>query len=410
MSKFPALVEAQGKLDAARKSLFDVMAEAKTDGGAYDMDRIKSLSGDKNAKIEWIRAKNAELEPLKAEVEKNKAIMKAAEIAEAYEQEHDSEYKGSDNGHEVKDGSGKSLGELFTKSLAYTSKGQQAHIDIDTKTLFQRTAGWAPEVTRSGLVTLKPMIPAPQVTDHLVTIPVSQSGYKYMEETTYTNNAAEAAEGSTYGEAVLALTERSQPVEKVAVWIPVTDEQLEDEPGARAYVEARLENMLRQRIDLQVLAGDGNTPNLKGTNAVSGIQTQALGADTLIDAAYKLFVSIRTDGFAEPSVAFLQAAAWQPVMLLKSADGVYIWGNPSSGGPQTLWGVPVVSTQAAIANTMITGDYANYAFLGVKRGIDLQVTNSHSTDFINGKQAVRVDTRLVMVHIRPKAFGKVTGL
>lgn len=406
---FPALKEAQGKLDAARKSLFSVMEEAKTDGGAYDMDRIKSVSGDKTAKIEWIRAKNAELNPLKEEVEKFKAIAAAAGTAQEYAAEMERQNKGSDEGHETKGGQ-KSLGEMFTKSAAYTDKGRTAHLDVDTKTLFQRTAGWSPEVTRSGLVTLKPMIPAPQVTDHLVTIPVTQSGYKYMEETTYTNNAAELSEGATFGEAVLALTERSQTVEKVAVWIPMTDEQLEDEPGARAYVEARLENMLRQRIDLQVLAGDGNTPNLLGTASKSGIQTQALGADTLIDASYKLFTTIRTDGFAEPSVAFLQAAAWQPVMLLKSADGVYIWGNPSSSGPQTLWGVPVVSTQAAVATKMITGDYANYAFLGVKRGIDLQVTNSHSTHFIEGKQAVRVDTRLVMVHIRPKAFGVVTGL
>jgi HK97 family phage major capsid protein len=254
------------------------------------------------------------------------------------------------------------------------------------------------------------MVPAPSVTDHLVTIPVTQSGYKYMEETTYTNNAAEVSEGSTFGEAALALTERSQTVEKVAVWLPMTDEQLEDEPGARAYVEARLENMLRQRIDLQVLAGDGNTPNLLGTVNKVGIQTQALGADTLLDASYKLFTTIRTDGFAEPSVAFLRAASWQPVMLLKTADGQYIYGNPASGGPSTLWGVPVVQTQAAPSGKLVTGDYANYAFLGVKRGIDVQVTNSHNTDFINGKQAVRVDTRLVMVHIRPKAFGVVTGV
>lgn len=406
MAEFPALKDAMGKLDAARKSLADVMAEAKTDGGAYDMDRIKSVGGDKAAKLAWIQAKNDELAPLKAEVEKCKSIKLAAENADEWAAEQGT--KGSDEGRETK--GGQSIGELFTKSAAFKRKGETSHLDVDLKTLFARTGGWAPEVTRSGLVTLKPMVPAPSVIDHLVSLPISQSGYKYMEETTYTNNAAEAAEGAVFGEAALALTERSQTVEKVSVWLPMTDEQLEDEAGARAYVEARLENMLRQRIDLQLLAGDGNTPNLKGTNVVSGIQTQALGADTLLDAAYKLFTSIRTDGFAEPSVAFLNAAAWQPVMLLKTADGQYIWSNPAAGGPSTLWGVPVVQTQAAISGKMITGDYANYAFVGVKRGIDVQVTNSHDTNFIYGKQAVRMDTRLVMVHVRPKAFGYVSGL
>lgn len=406
--KFPALEEAQGKLDHARKALFAAMEEAKTSSpGVYDMDQIKSVSGTKAEKLAWIQAKNAELADLKKEVDSQAAVKAAAEAAS----EFGGEQKG-DNSHEEKGGpvSHKSIGELFTNSVAFKNKGQRATFDVDLKTLFQRTAGWTPESTRSGLVTLKPMIPAPSVIDHLVTIPVSQAAYKYMEETTYTNNAAEIAEGSTFGEAALALTERSQTVEKIAVWLPMTDEQLEDEPGARAYVEARLENMIRQRLDLQLLAGDGSTPNLLGTVNKSGIQTQAKGADSLIDASYKLFTTIRTDGFAEPSVAFVRPTYWQEVALLKTADGIYIYSNPASGVPSVLWGVPVVQTMAAPSTVLVTGDYANYAFFGVKRGIDVQVTNSHSSDFINGKQAVRMDMRGVMVHVRPKAFGTVTGL
>jgi HK97 family phage major capsid protein len=407
--KFPALEEAQGKLDAARKDLFNIMQEAKTSSnGVFDMDKVKSLSGDKNEKLATIQQKNAELAELKKEVERQSAVAGAARIASEYE----GDQKGSDDGAEHK-GTGaqfKSMGQRFTESVAFKHKGQVAHLDVDLKTLFQRTAGWSPESTRSGLVTLKPMIPAPSVVDHIVTIPVTQAAYKYMEETTYTNNAAEVAEAGTFGEAVLALTERSQTVEKIAVWLPMTDEQLEDEPGARAYVEARLENMMRQRLDLQLLAGDGSTPNLLGTTQKAGIQAQALGADTLLDASYKLFDLIRTDGFAEPSVAFVRPTYWQAVALLKTADGQYIYSNPATGVASVLWGVPVVQTMAAPATVLVAGDYSNYAFLGVKRGIDVQVTNSHASDFISGKQAIRMDMRAVMVHVRPKAFGTVTGL
>lgn len=406
--EFPALKEAQGKLDASRKSLRDLFAEAGPD---MDMSKVKSIQGDSAVKVEWIQTKNAEITAQKAEVEKYKAVALAAENSKAYDAEQGAQIGGSDGGEGPENKSvQKSFGEQFVKSAAFKRKGDTSHLDYDVKTLFQRSAGWTPEVTRSGLVTLKPMVSAPSVTDHLVTIPVNQTGYKYMEETTYTNNAAEVAEGGTYGEAVLQLTERSQNVEKVAVWIPITDEQLEDEPGAQAYVESRLQNMIKQRLDTQVLQGDGNTPNLLGTVNKSGIQTQAKGSDSLIDAAYKAFTLIRTIGYAEPSVVFLNAAAWQPVQLLKTADGIYIWGNPASGGPSVLWGVPVVQTQAAVAGTVVTGDYSNYAFLGVKRGLDLQVTNAHSDYFINGKQAIRVDTRVVMVHIRPTAFCTITGV
>lgn len=427
MAEFPALKEAQNKLNAARKALYDVMQESQASGKGYDMDAIKSVSGSKDDKLAWIRSKNEEINGLKGEVDKLGAVAAAASLASEYAPEQ----KGSENGAEVK-GSVESgdpyaqLSDLMVKSAAWQTKGRSASLDFETKNLFYTAGGWTPQTTRSGLVTLKPMVPAPSVVDHLVSIPINQAAYKYMEETTYTNAAVETGESTqstaaTYQESALALTERSQVVQKIATWIPVTDEQLEDEPGARAYIESRLQNMMRQRLDLQVLAGTGDQTGLTGagnsqgtqllgTVNKAGIQTRSQGADTVLDAAFKLFTTIRTDGFAEPSVAFLRPTSWQDVALLKTADGIYIYGNPTTGAPSVLWGVPVVQTMAAPANTMVTGDYANYAFLGIRRGLDMQITNSHSTHFIEGKQAIRVDMRCVMVHVRPKAFGTLTGL
>lgn len=418
MTEFPALRDAQGKLDHARRELASVMAEAKASGGVYDMDQIKSVPGDKTAKLEWIRAKNAELVPLKAEVDSLLQVKLAADNTKGFE-------AGTANGAETETGqpNTKTLGEMFVGSNAFKTKGAISHLDIDLKSgPFNRTAspsGWPVQSVRSGLVTLSPQIPAPSVLDHLPTITVNQPLYKYMEETTYTNAAAETDESGTYAEATLVLTERSQAVQKVAVWLSLTDEQLEDEPAAAEYVNSRLTNMIRQKLDLQALVGSGTgTPTqILGTTNVSGIQTQAAaqGASaspgfTLLDDSYKLFTSIRTVGFAEPSVAFVRPTYWQGVALLKTADGIYIYGQPISGVASTLWGVPVVQTMAAPSGKLVAGDYANYGFLGVKRGIDVQITNSHASMFINGQQAVRADTRVVMVHVRPTAFGVVTGL
>jgi hypothetical protein len=48
--------------------------------------------------------------------------------------------------------------------------------------------------------------------------------------------------------------------------------------------------------------------------------------------------------------------------------------------------------------------------LAVRRGIDVQVSNSHSTFFAEGKLALRADVRCALIHYRPKAFAQVTGL
>lgn len=406
---FPALKEAIAKRQALAASLKSIFDEAGPD---RDFDKVKSVPGGVDAVLNVVREKNTELEALAVEIGRMQDIQKAVDNADEFSVE-------SGDGATVveRPTSRKSFGQMFVESQAYKGftggQGPTASLgpNLDIRnTLMSTTAGWAPESTRTGIVSLFATRPAPHVVDFIPTLPTSQALIKYMEETTYTNNAAEAAEAGAYGEAALALTERSDEVEKVAVWLPVTDEQLEDEAGAAAYVDQRLGNMIRQRLDLQVLMGDGSTPNLKGTNAVSGIQTQALGSDPIPDAVYKLFTSIRTDGFAEPSVLFVRPTHWQSVRLLRTADGIYIWGSPSQPGPMTIWGVPVVETTVLTSTEAYAGDYTNYSNLYVRRGVDVQITNSHDTYFINGKQAVRADLRIAMVHYRPKAFGEITGL
>jgi HK97 family phage major capsid protein len=423
-AKFPALKDADEKLAAKRAELKAVFDEA---GPELDPKRVKSVQvADGTDLHEIIKALNDELEDLKAEVDKHQDTARAA-----YNALH-----GADRGEPGHlEGEGRaslatprtSVGEAFVASQAYQGYqgggvGPVAHLDIDVATLmrpqaslFETGDGWEPESTRTGIVTLIPERMAPFVVDYITSIPTTQAAVKYMEETTYTNTSQETAEGGAFPEAALKLTERSVTVQKIPIWLPMTDEQLEDQAGAQAYVESRLLLMLRQRIDLQALRGDGTAPNLLGTESVTGIQTQAKGADPIPDAILKLFTLIRDDndaggGDAEPNVVFVRATKWETVQLLRTADGIYIWGHPSTPGPRTIWGVPVALTNAVTATKAVSGDYRTHAFVAPRRGVDVQVTNAHNDFFTSGKQAVRMDVRLAVVHLRPSAFGEVTGL
>jgi HK97 family phage major capsid protein len=410
--EFPALKEAKAGLNAKRDELAAIFKEA---GDAYDMDKVKSVPGDRTAKVDFIKQLNAEIDERKSKVDELNVIARAAGAAKDAE-ETESGHKDVPDLPERKAGRHKSIGELFIASQAFKGYstglgvGPAANLNLELKTLFQTGAGWAPESIRTGRVEMFPTRPAPHVVEFLPQTTTSQASVVYMEETTFTNAAVETAEGGTYQEATLALTERAQQVRKIAVFLPLTDEQLEDEQRSEAYVNNRLPFMLRQRLDLQVLVGDGTGVNLLGTASVVGIQTQAKGSDPIPDAAYKLFRKIRDDGFAEPSAIFMRPAIWEQVRLLKTADGQYIWGHPSVPGTPTLWGVPVVETVAAPATAAIAGDYTNFSELAVRRGIDVQVSNSHGTFFVEGKLAVRADVRCAVIHYRPKAFGQVTGL
>lgn len=406
---FPALKEAEERLAAKQAELRSIFDEAGPD---LDMGKVKSVAGDSAAIVEHIRALSAELDDLGAKAQGLRDVQAAAERAARVPEQRE-----SGDGREAKGAKfeveAKSLGEMFTGSDAYKLKsgstGPEAHLDIEFKTLMTTSAGWAPETTRTGRVVDFATRPI-QVIDIIPSTTTGQAAVVYMEETTFTNNAAETAEAGTFPESALALTEQSSPVRKISTFLPVTDEQLEDEQQARGYINNRLPFMLRQRLDGQILVGNGTAPNLRGILNVVGIQTQAKGADPVPDAVYKALVLVRVTGRANPGAVVFHPLEWQDVRLLRTADGIYIWGNPSDAGPDRIWGLPVVQSDAITQNTALVGDFAGYSELAVRRGIDVQVSNSHGTYFVEGKQAVRADMRAALVIYRPAAFATVTGV
>jgi len=400
---FPELREVDGKLDNRRKQLADIFAEAQPGGeGTIDLSRVKCIDGTSSEKAAAIKALNDEMSDLGLERDNLNAVKGASQSV----QDHRS--LNAEAGASAP-ASAKSFGEAFAASSAVSTKGSKVSLEFTTKTLMSRSAGIAPESTRSGLLVLDAQRPI-QVTDLIPTVPTSQAAYKYMEETTFTNNAAERAEGAVYAEAALAQTERTAIIESIGVFLPVTDEQLEDEEGAAAYVDIRLPFMVRQRLDGQILVGNGSTPNIFGVNNVVGIQTQAKSTDPVPDAVYKAMTKVKVTGRATPNAAIFHPSDWQGVKLLRTADGVYIWGSPSEVGPDRIWGLAVAESDAQTENTAVVGDFANYSLLVERRGIEVKISDSHDDYFSKGKQAIRAGLRVATVWTRPAAFCTVTGI
>jgi HK97 family phage major capsid protein len=232
----------------------------------------------------------------------------------------------------------------------------------------------------------------------------------YMEETTRTHAAAEKAEGVTFAESTFAFTEQTSSVRKITDSVPVTDEQLEDVAQAQSYLNGRIVFGLRQRLDTQILVGNGSAPNLRGLKNVVGIQTQARGADPIPDAFFKAMRKIRVTGRAMPTHHVMHPEDWEDVRLLRTADGVYIWGNPSEAGPERMWGLPVIQQDADSAGTGYVGSFLPaWVSLFERRGVDVQIGYTGS-QFVEGKRTIRGDMRLAFVVFRPAAFATVTGL
>lgn len=310
----------------------------------------------------------------------------------------------------------KSLAQLFTESPQFkNARGANRRNvlvdlpDYEAKTTMTTAAGWAPVNARTNIVIPK-AVRRPVVADLVPQDMTTLTSIKYMEETTSTNGATTVAEDGLKPESALAFTERTALVVKIATWIPVTEEQLEDVPGVQSLINNRLSLFLALAEETELLTGDGSANHLDGfLHKVT--QSQAKGADPTPTAFYKAFTKIRFTGFAEPSGIVMHPNDWEAIATLQDGNGNYVWGRPFDSGPVArLWGIPVIVTTAETENTGLVGDFQAYSHISRRTGVTIRTTDSHSDYFIYNRLVILVEERLSLEIYRANAFCLVTGI
>lgn len=250
-------------------------------------------------------------------------------------------------------------------------------------------------------------------------IPMGSTGsnqIEYTQEATFTNAAAEAAEAAAKAETDLTFTLVNEPVRTIAHWIKVSKQVLDDAPMIESYINGRLVYGVRKRLQTQVLAGNGTTPNLSGLSA-SGRHTAFTptsgesGLDSINRAKYAV---IGAD--FEANVVLVNPANWGVIERAKrgSSDKGYVLGDGAAvnyianGMVPTVWGLPVIMSNDVTSGKFFVLD-RNATQLFMRSGVEVEM-GFVNADFTNNLMTIRAEMRAAMAVYQPTAvrYGSLT--
>lgn len=244
---------------------------------------------------------------------------------------------------------------------------------------------------------------------------------EYVEQTTFTNNAATVAEATnttgTSGlkpESALAYEVKTEAVRTIATWIPVTNRMLADAPRTRGLINSDLLLMLGLEIEDQVVAGGGTGEDFTGFTVKPGVNIQGKGADNELDAIFKGRTQVRVNGKGRPNAVLIHPNDWQAIRLARenastATLGQYLMGPPSQVGAVTTWGIPVVESEAMTENTAIVADFNLCCALYDREEAAIRV-GTIDDQFVRNMQTILAELRAAFIIHRPKMVTKVTGI
>jgi HK97 family phage major capsid protein len=418
-----SLAELREEITYKRGVLSAVFSEAGPD---LDMDAVTSITGTSEEKAAEVRRLNAELGTLKAEMDRLELLEQISKNNQAEEERLRApaggmQFSGKAGGNGLSGGRGANADQALRKMISdnkdyrefKANKRREVSLDFDVadfKTLITlSTINVQPD--RRDLVTMA--LEERTVADLMLQGATDNNTLEYYEETTFTNNAGMVAEGVAKPESELGYTLRQESVRKIAHFIPATKEAMDDVPFLETQIRGRLAFGVRRKEEQQLLSGSGAGQELRGLLNRSGLQTQAKGADPTPDAIYKAMQKIRGAaglGFAEPTAVVFHPNDWTEIKLLRTADGIYLWGNPSDEGPDRIWGLPVRQTTGIAEGTALVGAFRPHAEVIRREGITITLSTEHASYFVENKVAILAEERLALAVYRPSAFCTVTGI
>lgn len=298
-------------------------------------------------------------------------------------------------------------GAEFVKSEAFKSlasgASQKARIEVKNTVLGNVGDSTSFPTQRPGIirgdfdpVTIRQVIP---------TIPVSSNAVNSLREESWENSAAEVSHGAVKPESDITFEPYDVNIRTVAHWLKVSNQMLADAPATAAYIDMRLRDGLAQRVDRQLLLGNGNNPNLSGlTDAGNFTAYTANSGDNLIDAINRAKYQLWARGNA-PDTVIVNPADWSATELLREGNGTgaYLYGAPGTNAGGSPFGVQVVMSNHMPEGFFLIAAMRSSATIYQRSGAVIEMGYVND-DFTRNLVTIRGEERLALGVERPSGI------
>lgn len=233
----------------------------------------------------------------------------------------------------------------------------------------------------------------------------------YTQEDVFTNGAVEQIEGAVKGEADLTFKLVEEPVRTIAHFIKLSTQVLDDAPALESYVNLRLQHGIRQRLQRQIIQGNGTSPNISGFSA-SGRHTafNPTTGENGLDAINRAKYAVIAADYS-PNVVLLNPADWGAIEREKVSGGGYVLGDGAAityvanGMIPQVWGLTVIPSNDVPAGKFFVMDsQAVQLWMRQSATVEMGYVNN---DFTSNLVTLRAELRaaLAVYHVPAVQFG-----
>lgn len=293
----------------------------------------------------------------------------------------------------------------------------RGRVQVDVKDITSLTTDAAGSVgtlvqpTRAGPVPL----PQRRMTIRALLAPgtTNSNSIEYDKEKGFTNNAAPVAEGASKPQSEIQFEEATATVRTIAHWMRASVQILDDAAGLSSIIDNRLRYGLAFNEEAQLLNGSGTGQNLEGlvTAATAYAAPSGLVAAQQIDTVRLAMLQVALAEYPANGVV-MNPIDWAVIETLKDSNGNYLIGNPQGTAIPTLWGLPVVPTQAMTEDKFLVGAFDLAAQIFDRQNATVEASTEDGNNFTENKVTIRAEERLALAIYRPEAlvygdFGRV---